>query len=107
MEKPPKYSTLIIYYFSGTGNAANSSQCMINYAKKLGMQTQLISIDRYDHDIKAPEFEGKALIRFAAPVHGFYIAHLAMGIKPIRKMVEYTSLTKFMFWRRYKPKRIK
>jgi Pyruvate/2-oxoacid:ferredoxin oxidoreductase delta subunit len=74
VEKSPKYSTLIVYYFSGTGNAANASRVMVNYAKNLGMQTHLISVDRYDHDIKVPEFEGKALIGFAAPVHGFYIA---------------------------------
>ena len=74
MQKTPIYSTLIVYYFSGTGNAANASRVMVNYAKKFGLQTHLISVDRYDHDIKVPEFEGKALIGFASPVHGFYIA---------------------------------
>ena len=43
-----KYDLLIIYYFSGTGNAKNASRWILDIAEKQGIKTQLINIDRFE-----------------------------------------------------------
>ncbi len=65
-----KYDQLIIYYFSGTGNAKNASIWIKEVAEQKGINTQLINIDRFEN-IKVPEFTGKTLIGFCSPTHGF------------------------------------
>jgi Pyruvate/2-oxoacid:ferredoxin oxidoreductase delta subunit len=69
-EDYPIYDKLIIYYFSGTGNAKNAAQWIISAAKKQGIDTQLVNIDRFE-SIEKPEILGKTLIGFCSPTHGF------------------------------------
>ena len=71
------YTTLIIYYFTGTGNARKASEWMIQKAAQLGYTTYLVSIARFE-TIEIPEFKGKALIGFASPTHGFNMAPIML-----------------------------
>jgi Pyruvate/2-oxoacid:ferredoxin oxidoreductase delta subunit len=64
------YSRLIIYYFSGTGNAKNAAQWIIDKAKEKGLKTQLINIDRFE-SIENPELSEKTIVGFCSPTHGF------------------------------------
>jgi len=77
-----KYDKLIIYYFSGTGNAKNASSWIIGKAESLGMQTNLVNIDRFK-SIESPELTDKTLIGFCYPTHGFNAPPLIL--KFIRK----------------------
>lgn len=61
---------LTIYYFSGTGNALTASRWIVENAGKKGIQTDLIPIDRFKK-IVVPAAEGKRLIGFCYPTHGF------------------------------------
>jgi ferredoxin len=71
------YSSLIIYYFSGTGNARRSAEWMILAAAEQGLKTKLICIDRFTN-IEIPDFNDKALIGFISPTHGFNMAPLML-----------------------------
>ena len=64
------YDNLIIYYFSGTGNAKNASKWITRVAQVKGIKTHLINIDRFQ-EITIPERNGKTLIGFCFPTHGF------------------------------------
>jgi len=77
-----KYDQLILYYFSGTGNAKNAAIWFTNIAKKKGIETFLINIDRFKK-IEIPELNGKILIGFCTPTHGFNLPPLVL--KFIRK----------------------
>lgn len=72
-----KYDQLIIYYFSGTGNAKNASIWINNEANKRGINSTLVSIDRFDK-IEAPETTGKILIGFCSPTHGFNLPPIVL-----------------------------
>lgn len=64
------YSNLIIYYFSGTGNALTAARWIAQNAASRGINASLISIDRF----KKPSFSSnqeKTLIGFLYPTHGF------------------------------------
>ena len=65
-----KYSKLIIYYFSGTGNARNVTYWIENIALKNKIKTQIIDISKLKRrkEISIPD---KALIGFCCPTHGF------------------------------------
>lgn len=65
-----KYDQIIIYYFSGTGNARNAAIWIEKVAKGKGLKTHLINIDRFK-TVDIPELSGKTLIGFCAPTHGF------------------------------------
>ncbi len=65
-----KYDQLIIYYFSGTGNARNAAIWIEKIAKEKGLKTHLINIDRFK-TVGIPELTGKTLIGFCSPTHGF------------------------------------
>ena len=65
-----KYDQLIIYYFSGTGNARNAAIWIEKVAKEKGLKTHLINIDRFK-TIDVPELSEKTLIGFCSPTHGF------------------------------------
>lgn len=79
MEKDSKvfYDHLIIYYFSGTGNARNAARWIQNTAEEKGVWTQLVNIDRFDK-IKVPGLTGKTLIGFCSPTHGFNLPPLML-----------------------------
>jgi Pyruvate/2-oxoacid:ferredoxin oxidoreductase delta subunit len=65
-----KYKSLIIYYFSGTGNAKNAAGWIIKQAEENGLTTRLINIDRFE-DIEPPDLSRPILIGFCSPTHGF------------------------------------
>ena len=65
-----KYDQLIIYYFSGTGNARNAAIWIDKVGKEKGLKTHLINIDRFK-TVDIPELSKKTLIGFCAPTHGF------------------------------------
>lgn len=72
-----KYDQVIIYYFSGTGNARNAAQWIIEVAQKKGIATHLINIDRF-RGIEVPEISVNTLIGFCAPTHGFNMPPLML-----------------------------
>jgi ferredoxin len=64
------YNDLVLYYFSGTGNALTAARWIARSAASKGINTSLISIDRF----KKPSFPShgkKTLIGFLYPTHGF------------------------------------
>ena len=77
-----KYDQLIIYYFSGTGNARNAAQWIINVAEERGIKTHLINIDRFK-TIDIPALTDTTLIGFCTPTHGFNLPPIML--KFIRK----------------------
>lgn len=72
-----KYNQLIIYYFSGTGNAKNAAYWIKEVADQKGIQTTLINIDRFDK-IDVPDTTGKSLIGFCSPTHGFNLPPITL-----------------------------
>lgn len=67
-----KYQSLVIYYFSGTGNARNAALWIADVARTKGLDTHLINIDRFKK-IQIPEHDGNILIGFCTPTHGFNV----------------------------------
>ena len=66
-----KYNKVIIYYFSGTGNAKNTALWIGDEAQKNGVDFDVISIDKVNiSDIPKPE--ENSLIGFCSPTHGFH-----------------------------------
>ena len=72
-----KYDKVIIYYFSGTGNAKNAAKWIQKTAEENGLETQLINIDRFE-TIVPPALTEKTLIGFCSPTHGFNLPPLAL-----------------------------
>lgn len=70
MEKGNKYDKLIIYYFSGTGNAKNAAYWIKEVAEEREIDSYLINIDRFKA-IEIPEITEKTLIGFCSATHGF------------------------------------
>lgn len=70
MELTEKYQHLLIYYFSGTGNAKKCAEWMAEEGRKANIDTHLINIDRVK-TIELPPLSGKTLIGFCSPTHGF------------------------------------
>jgi len=66
-----KYKKLIIFYFSGTGNAKKSSEWIINKAKEKDIETELINISNKTKIEKSTSFSKDILIGFCYPTHGF------------------------------------
>jgi Pyruvate/2-oxoacid:ferredoxin oxidoreductase delta subunit len=65
-----KYDQLLLYYFSGTGNAKMCAHWFAEKAREGGLDTHLINIDRFS-EIILPEHSGKRMIGFFSPTHGF------------------------------------
>lgn len=65
-----KYNKLVIYYFSGTGNAKNVSFWIDRIASQYDIKVQIIDISKIKSrkEIVIPE---NALIGFCSPTHGF------------------------------------
>jgi len=64
------YQNLVIFYFSGTGNAKRAAEWIAEIAERMNVNTQLINIDRF-RKIEIPKLEGRTLIGFCSPTHGF------------------------------------
>jgi len=65
-----KYNHLIVYYFSGTGNAKNSAYWICAEAGKLGIKADMIDISRIDVKNINPPSAG-TIVGFCSPTHGF------------------------------------
>ncbi len=72
-----KYEQIIIYYFSGTGNARNAAHWFKQLAEAKKLQVQLINIDRFDK-IETPDTSNKTLIGFCSPTHGFNLPQIML-----------------------------
>lgn len=72
-----KYNQLIIYYFSGTGNAKNAAYWIKEVADQKGINNTLINIDRFEK-IVIPEVNGKVLVGFCSPTHGFNLPPITL-----------------------------
>ncbi len=88
-----KYDSLIIFNFSGTGNAKRASEWILEIAKAKGIKIQLINIDSRKPN-KITEFEGKTLIGFCSPTHGFNLPPITL--KFIRKFPKMTNADVFL-----------
>jgi ferredoxin len=71
------WSSLYIYYISGTGNARLSSQWIAEEGEKKGLKTVVQQIDRLEN-INMPSPDEKPLIGFAFPTHGFNAAPIML-----------------------------
>lgn len=71
------YENLIIYYFSGTGNAKHCAEWIISAAKEKGLNTFLINIDKFKQ-VELPKVEGNTLIGFCSATHGFNMPPLML-----------------------------
>ncbi len=68
-----KYHKLILYYFTGTGNALKAARWICKEAEKKNIASRMYAID--DHYKANPdELDSKTLIGFLSPTHGFNIA---------------------------------
>lgn len=64
------YAHVILYYFSGTGNALTVCRWIAERAGDRGMRADLVPIDRLKKTA-VPPCEGTRLIGFCYPTHGF------------------------------------
>lgn len=68
-----KYEKIIIYYFTGTGNALLAGRWICKEAEKTNIKTSIYSIDK-NYRPNPEEIDCNTLIGFLAPTHGFGIA---------------------------------
>ena len=76
--KKQAISNLIIYYFSGTGNAFNVTKWISNIANERGIDTELINIADLNR-AKLTSPPAGSLIGFASPTHGFNFPPLMLN----------------------------
>lgn len=72
-----KWTSLYIYFISGTGNARASSEWIAEEAVKRGLNTVVQQIDRLEN-IVMPSSGENPLIGFAFPTHGFNAAPIML-----------------------------
>ena len=65
-----RYSSLVIYYFSGTGNSASAARWMTERAKQLGLDASCHDISKTDPNSIAPPPK-ESLVGLIYPTHGF------------------------------------
>jgi len=68
-----KYENLVVYYFSGTGNAKHAAEWIAQFATKKGIKSNVISIDKIPVT-EIPDESKKTLIGFCFPTHGFNVS---------------------------------
>ena len=66
------YKKIIVFYFSGTGNAQNVSHWIVEKAGQKNIETEIINIS--DRPVALPEINKDTLIGFCFPTHGFNLA---------------------------------
>jgi flavodoxin len=64
------YKNLVIYFFSGTGNAKRAAKWIAGVAARLGRNVCLINVDRFV-EVEIPKLEDLTLIGFCSPAYGF------------------------------------
>jgi Pyruvate/2-oxoacid:ferredoxin oxidoreductase delta subunit len=72
-----KYKKLIIFYFSGTGNAKSVSEWISTYALNLGISSKIIDVSAFNRN-EFPEIDSNTLVGFSSPTHGFNLPPLMM-----------------------------
>ena len=72
------YKKLIIFYFSGTGNARKVSEWICNKATEYGINFELVDISKNERN-NLPEIDISTLIGFCSPTHGFNFPPLVMN----------------------------
>ncbi|MCK4797483.1 MAG: EFR1 family ferrodoxin [Spirochaetes bacterium] len=68
-----KYNKVIIYYFTGTGNALKAGRWICKEAEKRNIDVRMYAIDD-NYKANPDEIDSKTLIGFLSPTHGFNIA---------------------------------
>jgi ferredoxin len=63
------YQNLLVYYFSGTGNALSAAKWIYENGLKRNIRSSVIPIE--SPDLNTTKSQGKSLIVFAYPTHGF------------------------------------
>lgn len=66
----PAYNQLIIYYFSGTGNAEYAAHTIVKIASKNGVDSTVVNISTSKNHV-FPAFTKNQLVGFCYPTHGF------------------------------------
>lgn len=64
------YSRIIVFYFSGTGNAKTAAGWIVDYAKTRKIEAQLVNISE-TKSLDSIELLDDALVGFCYPTHGF------------------------------------
>jgi len=72
-----KYDQIIIFYFSGTGNARNAAKWINSVANEKNVKTQLINIESFDIK-ELGSISPKTLVGFCSPTHGFNLPPLVL-----------------------------
>lgn len=81
-----KYSNVIIYYFTGTGNALNVARWFEISAGEMNVECQKVNVSEID-SYSLEQHKSGTLIAFVSPVHGFnyppvmlnFISHFPRG----------------------------
>lgn len=72
------YQRVIIYYFSGTGNAKNAALWIYHQAERLGIESIIMNIEECGR-IEVPESKKTTLIGFCSPTHGFNLPPIVLN----------------------------
>ncbi len=64
------YDNIVLFYFSGTGNAKHVTTWIAEQANKRGTNTFIYNIEEKS-ELKSLYVEGKTLLGFCSPTHGF------------------------------------
>lgn len=64
------YTNLVIYYFSGTGNAKAATNWIADRAQELGVKAEILKIEK-NKPAKTDLIQEGSLIGFCYPTHGF------------------------------------
>mgnify|MGYP006289182725 FL=1 len=70
-DKEIKYDNLMVYYFSGTGNAKRSAEWIVGHAAENRLNSRIVSIDRFKEVVRPEMPEGRTLSGICYPTHGF------------------------------------
>ncbi len=70
------YKKLIVFYFSGTGNALRTAEWICKEAKETGLETQLVNIEKGTFDFAS--IDKQSLIGICSPTHGFNLPPLVI-----------------------------
>jgi Pyruvate/2-oxoacid:ferredoxin oxidoreductase delta subunit len=69
-----RYDTLLLVYYSGTGNSRRVCEWIAETASENGIHTEVTSFDRFDPD-QVSGLPGRKLIGFFSATHGFNMPH--------------------------------
>ncbi len=88
-----KFKKLIIYYFSGTGNAENTALWVSDEAKKTGLETEIFNIAEI-RNRQIPKHPANTLIGFISPTHGFHFPEIMRRF--IKKFPKHDNCSAFV-----------